>query len=69
MQGYADNVIPVIPIEDGYLLHSADRPFCPVDPSCPCHEDSELIAEVNQFVQDGLMSPQEATDFVAGRTI
>jgi hypothetical protein len=69
MQSYADNFIPVIPIEEGYLLHTPDKPFCPVDPACPCHEDPELLAEVNQFVQAGLMTPQEATDFVTGQTI
>ena len=69
MQGYADNFIPVIPVEDGYLLHTPDQPFCAIDPSCPCHEDAERIAEVNQFVQAGIMTPQEATDFVAGKTL
>lgn len=69
MQVYADNAIPVIPIEDGYLLHTLDNPFCPVDPSCPCHEDPILIAEVAQYVTNGEMTPEEATDFVNGRMV
>lgn len=41
MQGYGDNFIPVIPLED-VLLHTSTRPFC-LDSTCPCHEDQELI--------------------------
>jgi hypothetical protein len=34
----------VIPMEDD-LIHTADHPFCSIDPTCPCHEDHELIAK------------------------
>lgn len=61
-----DNFIPVIPVDD--LEHTPEKPFC-WDSSCPCHEDDLLVEEVSVFVQEGLMTPQEATDFVAGRGI
>ncbi len=68
LRPYADNFIPVIFVEDE-ILHTTEKPFCFVDPSCPCHEDHTLIAEVAAFVAHGLMTPEEATDFVAGRTV
>jgi len=61
-----DNFILVIPVDE--LEHTPEKPFC-WDSACPCHEDGLLIEEVSVFVQDGLMTPQEATDFVAGRGI
>ena len=63
---FADNFIPVIPVDE--LEHTPEKPFC-WDSSCPCHEDPLLISEVNDAVQNGLMTPSEATGFVAGRGI
>ncbi len=60
-----DNFIPVI---EGEVEHTTEKPFC-FDLTCPCHEDQEAITSVAQQVQDGLFTPQEATDFVNGRTI
>ena len=51
-----------------YILHERSKPFC-YDDACNCHDDPELISEVNQFVQNGLMTSVEATNFVAGKTI
>lgn len=68
MQGHGDTSPIVIPME-GELLHTPENPFCPVDPSCPCHEDPLLIEEVSHFVQEGLLTPLEATDFVNGKMI
>lgn len=65
METYADNFIPVIPVD--YQEHTVERPFCWAD--CPCHEDQEAIAQVAQHVTDGLMTPTEATDFVGGHGI
>lgn len=62
----ADNFIPVIPVDE--LEHTQEKPFCWND-LCPCHEDQSLNSEVNDAVQNGLMTPSEATDFVAGRGI
>ncbi len=66
MQPFADNFIPVIPV--AYKEHTPEHPFC-WNPSCPCHEDHEAIAAVNQAVQDGLMTPTEATDYVCGKLL
>lgn len=54
--------------ETNYALHTPEKPFCS-DPRCPCHEDELLIFEVSLHVQDGLMTPEEATDFVNGKTV
>lgn len=53
-----------IPMEDD-LLHTSTSPFCP-DPSCGCHEDQTLIGEVATQVKAGLLTPDEATNIVAG---
>lgn len=66
MEPMADNFIPVIPVD--YIEHTEEKPFC-WNGSCPCYEDEQAIAQVNQTVQDGLMTPEEATDFVKGRGI
>ena len=43
--------------------------FCS-DPSCYCHEDNDAaIAFIHHAVLEGLLTPQEATDFVAGKMI
>ncbi len=59
--------VPVIPTEDD-PLHTEDNPFC-YDGTCGCHEDPLLIEEVAHFVDDGLLTPDEATDFVAGHML
>jgi hypothetical protein len=63
---YADNFIPVVPCDR--IDHVDDSPFC-IDPTCDCHEDDKAIAAVNQMVQDGLLTPDEATDFVLGKLL
>ncbi len=55
-------------VQLGCIIHTDDHPFCP-DWSCTCHEeDQESIARVNSWVQAGLMTPQEATQYILGRT-
>jgi hypothetical protein len=66
MQGFGDNLIPIIPLEDE-PFHTDINPFC-FDPVCPCHEDQDSIGNIAQQVQDGLFTTKEATDFVNGRT-
>ncbi len=61
-----DNFTYVVPVD--YSEHTADNPFC-YDISCTCHEDDEVIAAVNQAVQDGLITPEEATDLVLGKLL
>ena len=58
-----------IPIIESSMEHTDLHPFCPVDPSCPCHKDPILLAPLAQAVQDGLMTPDEATDYAMGRTL
>ncbi len=67
MQGFGDNFILVIPIE-GDMLHTDEHPFCSND-ACPCREDQEALSTVNALVLNGLLTPDEATAFVQGRTI
>jgi len=61
-----DNFIPVIPVD--YTLHKETKPFC-YEQTCSCHEDVASIAEVNQAVQEGLLTRDEATAIVQGKTI
>jgi hypothetical protein len=49
-------------------VHSPEKPFC-YDAGCSCHEDDLLIYQVLLYVQDGLMTPHEAVDFVMGKGI
>ncbi len=67
MKPIGDNFIPVISTDN--LQHTDAHPFCVTDPTCPCHEDPNLIAPIAQAVTDGLMTPDEATDYVMGRTL
>lgn len=66
LEPYADNFIPVI--SGDYVEHTPDNPFC-WDASCPCHEDQESIATVHQAYQNGLITADDATRIVQGRTI
>lgn len=63
---YGENFLPVILTTQE---HTDDHPFCLTDPTCPCHEDPTLIAPLAQAVQDGLMTPAEATDYIMGKTL
>ena len=63
-----DNFTYVIPMKDE-IVHLLDNPFCFLDQACPCHEDQELIAQVAQQVAEGLLTPQEATQTIAGKIL
>ena len=62
-----DLPLPIIVLVDD-IEHTDEHPFCR-DSSCPCHEDREAIARVARAVTDGLLTPEEATDFVSGRLL
>ncbi len=62
-----DNFAYIVLMDDP-IIHTADHPFCFCDPGCPCHEDQEAIQTVNHWVQEGSMTPQEATQYILGRT-
>lgn len=61
-----DNFMYIILVDE--IEHTPDKPFC-WDQACPDKEDQEEIAKVFQWVQDGLMTPNEATDFINGRMV
>ena len=61
-----DNVIPVIPVD--YKEHVPEKPFC-WDATCPDKEDQDAIDVVAQWITDGLMTLDEASDFVRGRGV
>jgi len=62
----ADNFSIVVPVD--YRDHTPEKPFC-WNETCPCHEDRDKIARVSQWITEGLMTPEQATDFVKGRGI
>lgn len=66
MQDRFQNPI-IIPMEDD-PIHTHTNPFCS-DPTCPDKDDPELLAEVAQQVEDGLLTPDEATRVVQGRQL
>lgn len=66
LRPFADNFIPIIPVD--YKEHTEAKPFC-WNSGCSCHEDQDAIAQVNKYIQNGLLTPGEATDFVNGKTI
>ncbi len=63
---FGDNFIPIIQVD--YLEHTVDRPFCQ-DETCPCHEDQDAIAAVNQAYVDGLIAAEDATRIIQGYTV
>src|SRR5215469_13711609 len=52
---------PLIVLMVDPIIHTDDHPFCSSDPTCGCHEDPELIAEVREAIKQGLITPEEAT--------
>jgi len=69
MAQIGNNFIPVIPV--GYKEHTLERPFCDrsLYPDCPCREDHTAIQEVARYVQEGLLTPKEATRIVEGKML
>lgn len=67
LQPYGDNFIPVIPVAPESMTHSVTLPFCQ-DPTCWCHEDPDLIAVIHAAYLAGEVTPQEATNIIAGKT-
>ena len=66
-------IMPTIPgyevvLWEGDVLHNKGKMFC-YNARCSCHESPSFIAQVARFVSEGLMTPQEATKFVAGKNI
>ncbi len=47
-------------------VHTPDKPFC-YDPLCTCHANQKALDHVQQWVQDGLMTEFEASEYISGR--
>ncbi len=62
-----DNFAYIVLVESTY--HTEDNPFCFADEHCPCHEDQEAIQRVGQWVQEGLMTQDEASEYILGKTV
>lgn len=57
-------------IMEGDPVHLPPYYFCATnDPTCPCRDDQDLIAHVNQEYQVGLLTSDEASRIVQGRQI
>lgn len=70
MHPYGDNFIPVIPVaQETDIRHTPASPFCFDDTNCPCHEDPTLIHAVYEQIQQGLLTPDEATRTVKGEML
>jgi hypothetical protein len=61
-----DRPIP-IPVE-GDILHMQESPFCD-HPTCPCHDDSELLSEVALAIGQELLTLHEAIRVIMGTTV
>ena len=66
MQHYGDNFVVVVP--EDHLLHTPEHPFCG-DPTCPCSEDADALTELAQAIREGLISPEDATRIIKGKTV
>jgi hypothetical protein len=47
-------------------VHTPDKPFF-YDPICTCHANKEARERVQQWVNDGLMTEDEASAYMSGR--
>ena len=60
---------PLLVLMEDPIIHTDDHPFYSSDPTCPCHEDQVLLAEVSDAVKQGLITPEEATLLIQGKTL
>ena len=49
-------------------VHTLDHPFC-YDPTCTCHVNQEVRARVQAWLEQGFMTDDEASAYLAGRTL
>ena len=66
MHHYGDNFLPVL--AQAPLLHTEENLFCG-DPTCPCYEDEQNKAQLAQAIKDGLITPDDATRIMEGKTV
>jgi hypothetical protein len=65
---YAVPVIPFIPYDDEDYLEHNEGGFCDDMPH-ECHENPDSIADLNQAIQDGLITTHDADTIYRGKTI
>ena len=55
-----DNFTVVIPVD--HKEHTDEKPFCDhsLHPDCPCREDQTGIQQINSYIQEGLLTSEEA---------
>lgn len=53
--------------DDDELIHTPENHYFCDDPTCICHEDPLLIADVADEVEAGTLTPEQATDIVRGK--
>jgi len=66
MHHFGDNFVPVVPTTQ--LFHTEEHPFCG-DPTCPCSVDTDALTELDQAIRDGLITPDDATRILRGKTV
>ena len=66
MHHYGDNFLPVL--ADTPLLHTREHPFCG-DPTCICYEDEQNQELLAQAIKDGLITLDDATRIMKGKTV
>jgi hypothetical protein len=66
MHHYGDNFVFVVP--EDHPLHTPEHPFCG-DPTCPCSENTDALTELAQAIRDGLITPDDATRMLQGKTV
>ena len=60
---------PLLVLMEDPIIHTDDHPFCGTDPTCPCHRDPALLAAVDEAVEQGLITQEEATLMIEGKTL
>ncbi len=63
---HGDNFAVVIPVD--YKEHDEHHQFC-LSPTCPCREDQASLQTLNQQVQEGLLSVEEAQRIYEGKML
>ncbi len=66
MRQIGDDFVPVTSVAN--REHRSNRSFC-WNIACPCKEDQTAIQEVYEFVQEGLLTVQEAIRTVEGKML
>lgn len=62
------DVYAVLPEEITYSSHTKGRPFCE-EMGHECHENPELIADLESYRQDGLVSDGDVQRIYRGQTV